>query len=377
MRNARTNPEPRRRFFPGSRRRASRNAAAVAAARQRGATTVATAASIAAVVATAALVIDVGQLLVTKAELQMVADLSAKSAARELARVYAGGGRPDPTTDTLTASEHDQVAAAADRRGQRNTAGTVPISVPAADVEIGRWDVSTGRLLPGGFGVNAVQVVARRDDTSNGEVRMLLPGVFGRTSVAMQATAAARISGIRYLPRGTADFPVAIAKAWYRMHDSPCEAGNRITFQPTGTAEGCVGWHTFETEPANAEALKSILDGLRTGAFVSPEIDVDQTRFIFNGGTVTSAINEVSKLYDAKKNAEGELPVLIPVYDRDDCGNPNGWIRIIGVARAVITNVELGGDKRIEARVECDVVELGESGGPDFGVLSAGPELMR
>ena len=88
-------------------------------------------------------------------------------------------------------------------------------------------------------------------------------------------------------------------------------------------------------------------------------------------------MNELQQLYNAKKDSKGELPVLIPVYDRDDCANPNGWIRIIGVARAVVTSVTNGAEKRIEARVQCDVVELGESGGRDFGVLSAGPDTVH
>jgi hypothetical protein len=206
---------------------------------------------------------------------------------------------------------------------------------------------------------------------------MFFPGVFGHASVGLEAQAASRMSGIRYVPKGTADFPVAIAKAWYATHASPCSTGNRITFYPTGTADSCAGWHTFNIDPASASDLKNILSGLRTGTYESPEIDVENTRFIFNGGVVASAMNELQQLYNAKKDANGEMRVLIPVYDRDDCANPNGWIPIIGVARAVVTSVTNGAEKRIEARVQCDVIELGESGGRDFGVLSAGPDMVH
>jgi len=344
---------------------------------QRGATSMVVACTIASSIAMAALVIDVGNLLATKAELQMVADLSAKSAARELARVYMTTGRADPLSDTLSLGEQAQVTAAADHRARRNSAGSVPITVASGDVEIGKWDMAKGTLLGAGFGVDAVKVRARRDEISNGMVAMLLPGILGRDSVPLVADAAAKLSGIRYLPAGTADFPVAIAKAWYRTHASPCSTGNTITFYPTGSADGCAGWHTFTDDPANGATLKSILDGLRLGTFVSPAIDTDNTSFIFSGGTITSAIAEAINLYEAKKDANGELAVLLPVYDRDDCSNPNGWIRIIGVARAVITHIETGADKRIEARVQCDVVDIGESGGTDFGVLAAGPDLVR
>lgn len=344
---------------------------------QRGSTSIVVAISTTAVVAASALVIDVGNLLVTKAELQMVADLSAKSGAHAIAQVYMSSGREDPATDTLSISEMAQVRAAAQRRSTRNSAGSVAISVASSDIRIGKWDDQTGTFVEGNVGVNAVQVTARRDDVSNGEVPMFFPGILGRTSVGLEASSSSRISGIRYLPKGTADFPVAIAKAWYAGHSSPCSTNNKITFYPTGTSDSCAGWHTFETEPANASALKGILDGLRLGTWESPEIDVTHTQFIFSGGVVASAMNELEKLYNAKKNAKGEMPVLIPVYDRSDCGNPNGWIPIIGVARAVVTKVDSGSDKLVEARVQCDVVEFGESGGRDFGVLSAGPDMVH
>jgi hypothetical protein len=344
---------------------------------QRGSTSIAVAMSSMVVVGMSALVLDIGQLVVTKAELQMVADLAARSGSHELARVYMSAGRADPVSDTLTASEMEQVRAAAQRRSIRNSAGAVAISVESSDIRIGKWDDASGRFVPTNVGVNAVEVVARRDDVKNGKVSMFFPGVLGQTSVGLLANSASRLSGIRYLPKGTADFPVAIAKAWYATHASPCSTGNRITFYPTGTADSCAGWHTFDIDPAAASDLKNILSGLRNGTYLSPEIDVENTKFIFNGGVVASAMNELAQLYNAKKDAKGEMPVLIPVYDRDDCANPNGWIRIIGVARAVVTSVTNGAEKRIEARVQCDVIELGESGGRDFGVLSAGPDTVH
>ncbi|MFN2377506.1 MAG: TadG family pilus assembly protein [Candidatus Binatia bacterium] len=344
---------------------------------QKGSTTVAVAISMVAVVSATALVIDIGNLKVIEAELQTVADLAAKSAAQELARVYISEGREDPLTDTLTATEKFRISDAADRRARINSAGGTSIVLPGSDVTIGKWNDQSGAFEAATYGVNAVQVTARRDETSNGIVNMFFAGVFGTEGVPVQAGAASRLSGIRYLPKGTADFPVAIAKAWYAAHASPCTTGNKLTFHPTGSAQGCVGWHTFEKTPANAAELKSIVKGLRLGTFVSPEIDITKSTFEFTGGTLSSVLGEVMDLYNAKKNAKNELPVLIPVYDRDDCSNPSGPIRILGVARAVITHVDTGGDGRIEARVQCDVLPLAESGGPDFGVLAGGPDLVR
>ncbi|HYC56014.1 MAG TPA: TadG family pilus assembly protein [Candidatus Binatia bacterium] len=345
--------------------------------RERGGTSIGVAGTLAGSMAMAALVIDGGQIFVTHAELQTVADLAAESATRELARVYMDEGREDFLTNSLTPAEKVRIAAAADARARQNSAGGVSIGVDSQDVQIGRWDNKTGQFIETNEKVDAVQVRARRDDGSNGQVPALFAGVIGRAGFPVRAGAAARISGVSYLPPGTADFPVAIAKAWYAGKQSPCSTDNTITFYPTDSPEGCAGWHTFNEDPANSAKLRSILTGLRKGTFVSPEIDVQNTQFIFSGGTITSAINELKDLYDAKKDGNSEMRVLIPVYDSDNCNNPNGWIRIIGVARAVITKVIVAPEKRIEARVQCDVVEMGESGGPDFGVLAAGPDLVR
>lgn len=333
--------------------------------------------TLAAVVAVAALVINVGQVLVTQAELKTVADLAAKSAAQELARVYTRVGRTDPQSDTLTSLEASSIATAADRRGRKNQAGSTAIAIASSDVHLGRWDEASRAFVASTVGVDAVEVTARRDSNTNGLLSLLFPVVFGRSTVPVQAQSAARLSGIRYLPAGVADIPIAISSYWYTTHASPCTANNRITFYPTGTADSCAGWHTFEQDPSSAAALKSILKGLRTGTYVSPAIDVSNTRFIFNGGVVATAMDDMLDLFNAKKNANGEMKVLLPVYEGQDCANPNGWIKIVGVARAVITNVVSGSDKLVEARVECDVVPLGASGGRDFGVLAAGPDLAR
>ena len=120
---------------------------------ERGATSIAVALSSAVVVTVSAVMLDVGQLLVTKAELQMVADLAARSGTHELARVYMSAGRQDPTSDTLTASELEQVRAAAQRRSVRNSAGAVAITVASSDIRIGKWEDATGRFIDTNVGV--------------------------------------------------------------------------------------------------------------------------------------------------------------------------------------------------------------------------------
>lgn len=345
---------------------------------ERGVTTVTVVSSMGTIAAVTALAINVGQLMVTRTELQTVADLASKSATQELSRVYMTAGRGDPLTDTLSSAEFQRIATAATQRALKNTAGAVNIAIAPADIQVGKWSDLTGNQGEGYFGPDSVKVVARRDEKANGVVGLLMPGLLGASEMGMSVSATSRLSGIRYAPPGTADFPVGIGKAWFANHNSPCEVNNnRITLYPTDTADSCAGWHTFETEPASAAAMRHILDGLRTRTWTSPAITVFQTEFMFSGGTVASAFRELENLYDVRKNAKGEMNVLIPVYDREDCSNPQGWIRIIGVARAVVTKVISGNDKLIEARVECGVIENVEGGGADYGLLAAGPQLVR
>jgi hypothetical protein len=346
--------------------------------RQRGASGLTATGSLAITLGLAALVVDTGHLLVTQAELQATADLAAASGARELGRVFLEEGREDPASDRLSDAERLRITSAANYRSERNSAGQVPISVVPGDVEFGRWNDSNSQFIRTTTGVTAVRVTTRRDDVANGRLPALLARVFGRDDFALQATAGARLSGIRYLPPGKADFPVGIAKAWFSYYDTPCAVSNSISFYPTGTPRGCAGWHTFTSDPSNAAKLRYIIEGLREGTYLSPEVRVDETEFIFTGGTVDSALEELAELYDHKKNAAGEMAVLIPVYDRDDCSNPSGPIRIIGMARAVITGVSTSGwQKHIDARVQCDVIDYGQGPGTDYGTLVAYPDLVE
>ncbi|HYC53835.1 MAG TPA: pilus assembly protein TadG-related protein [Candidatus Binatia bacterium] len=331
-----------------------------------------------AILGMAALVIDVGYVVLTRTQLQNIADAGGISGSRELARVYDDLG---PTGDyrkhTLTGSQKARVLANINEFAQQNDAAGKSISIDAGDVVFGTYDKSTGTITATDKGAEVVQVRARRDETANGAVSTLLASVLGVDTFQVSASAAnAGVTAASAMPPGTGDVPIGISKAWFTARDSPCGTDSGIKFHPTNSTVGCAGWHVFTEPTASASKLRSVIDGLRTGTFTAPAVTANATYFNFTGGTVSSAYDEFEELYEAKKDASGNWRVNVPVYDYPDCKNPHGEIKIIGFARAKIYNVT---KHSIDANVECDVVEFGTGDGTAdyFGVAVGRPRTIQ
>jgi hypothetical protein len=333
----------------------------------------------------AALGIDSGYMMVSKAEIQNVADVSSNSGALELARVYGDlGNDTDFKYYTLSSADKTRVVNQINAFSKQNEAAGQPIQIAPSDAEFGHYDGNN--FVQSDTGVRSVRVKARRDENVNGVVTTLMASVLGRDNFSVTGDSAGALSGAASLKAGKADVPIGIDESWFGLHDSPCGGDSRIDFHPTGTPQGCAGWHTFTSAPANASKLKSIIRGMKDGSFSSPEFQVGEDSFMFTGGTVNSALRDFEDLYQANKDAAGEWLVHLPVYASQDCSNPSGWIKIVGVAAATITNVTAsgGGSNKsssstgkagVEARVSCSITRFAEPGGPDFGTLSSRPQL--
>jgi len=232
----------------------------------------------------AAVAIDVGYGLVTKAELQNVADAGSMSGNATLVKIYTELGNVDYTKYTLTSDDRSRISSKVNEYTRRNEAGGVAITVAPSDIVFGKWD-SKGSFAPASTGVNAISVTARRDPTSNGAVSTLLAGALGVRTMSVRADAAAAgVSGLKVLPAGKGDIPVGIAKAWFTSKDSPCGQNSSIRFYPTGDLVGCAGWHVFTETPSSAAKLGSILGSLKNGTFSSPNTVADETYYNFTGG---------------------------------------------------------------------------------------------
>ncbi len=324
-----------------------------------------------------ALAIDVGYMMTTRAELQNAADAGALSAAHQLANTYATLGSIDRKNYVLTSGDKTLILNEAGKFTKQNKAAGVDILLKTTDLQYGTWSRSTGALTYVSTGVDAVRVTTRRDTSANGAVATLLGGVLGVDTFVASATSAAGLSGISEVPAGAGDFPVGISKHWFQGKDSPCQSPTEIQLYPTGSLAGCAGWHTFDSWPANAAKLRKILDDMKYGTFTSPQIIAGTTQFVFIGGTVATDFSNMQALYDKKKDASGQWLVHIPVYDSEDCSNPNDRITIVGFATARITQVLTAPDKLIKANVECGIMPMGKGNGTDYGTLAAAPSIIQ
>lgn len=348
---------------------------------EQGVTAILTAIVIVVLVAMASFTVDLGFAWVTQNELQNIADAAALAGTRQLGVVYAAlpPSQQNDKNRSLTDDEKAQILGSISTVGSLNYAGGMKgIAIdPATDVQIGTWDFSTKSFTSTLVRPTAVMVTARRDGNLNGPISTSFANVMGFSSLNVLATATAALGPLGSMPPGAGGLPVGISKKWF---DEGHACGDSIKFHPTGTLEGCAGWHTFTDGPANASNLRKVLNGLESDSYTSPEIIAGQTKLEFTGGTLASVFDDMKALYDAKKDANGEWDVKIPVFDSDDCSNPSGPITIVGFATATVTQVVQVPDKQIIAKVTCDEIvdgrPGGSMGGSGFSPLSTVPALV-
>ena len=373
----------------------------------KGATIVLVAILLVVIIGVAALAIDVGNLVATKGELQRIADGAALAGAGELGEQYQTKG-----CDAISVSD---IANRASEVAVQNVADSKNITLNSGDIVWGCWDLEEHNFTPFGEGdcscsplPNAVKVTARRDSEANTPVDTFFAGVLGPDTVGLRATAIAALSG----PSEASDLPipVGISSAWFDEDKWAAEGtafcDQPLKFYPTGTLDGCAGWHQYSSgtdspegcvdgwtdyvgTPANAEKLSNLLEYLAL-----PDSDPDYCPppggntgdlYAYTGGTVASAFPEMKNLFDAKKAYDPDYPefpdgvwkVGLPVYASADCSNPHGEISTAGFTTAVITEVIEAPDKTINAIVVCDEIIPGHGGGGAFGGLGSIPGLVQ
>ena len=150
-------------------------------------------------------------------------------------------------------------------------------------------------------------------------------------------------------PPGTVNAPFGISEDWF---NGVAQCGSEIKFHPTSTA-GCAGWHNFDEGSHSASAIKSTIDGIADGSFVSPEIIPGVTQFTFSGGNIASAFPNLQALYNQEAVA-GDWYVTIPVYEANGCANPSNMMTIVGYAKAKVTAILGPPAKTIKSEVQCD-----------------------
>ena len=335
----------------------------------KGAVSLLMALSAAILLGVSALAVDLGNAWMVRQELRNAADAAALAGAGQLGQIYLGLSADDQRDYYLTTDDLGAIVGQVQSLTPKSYAGGTTLNFNAADIIVGQWNSTTKTLTPvpvdtpGSLQPTAVQVRVGRDGSGNQPLSTFFAGVLGVNSMNIDAPATAALTTISSSAPGGIGAPIAISQAWL----SGGNCGGNIKFYPTGDIDGCAGWHSFTDPNSSASNLNNIIQGLEDGSFVAPEALVGQTLFEFNGGTVASIFNVFESLYDAKKDADGNWRILIPVYNSLDCSNPTGPIMIVGFVTATIYQVTGAPSKIINAIVECDTFGSGRGDGSTGG----------
>jgi hypothetical protein len=325
----------------------------------------------------AALAIDVGYLMAARNELQNVADAAALAACRELGeQYYLGHEINEPSINSVAMDV-----------AEKNNVARQPVIISEGSIEIGWWDPDSNEFYPIKpehiwYKKNSVRVTASRDDSQNGKITTFFARVLGIDAVSLSARATAALTGASELPEGES-IPVGISNHWfdYEGWEDDGFCNQPIKFYPTGTIEGCAGWHTFEEDPASANTLRNILEGMLDGD-PSPEMETGH-ELVFIGGNVASALCNPDQVdfeelwLAADKNIDGDWVVRVAVYEMGDCSNPTGEIPILGFTTAYIHSVECQPTQEINATVKCDEITDARGGGGMYGTFGRIPGLVE
>lgn len=324
-----------------------------------------------------AAVIDIGHALVARNELQNVSDSAALAGTRALGFIYEGMTTAQQQAYVLTGGDQAIVEAAVQTAANANSAAGVAITINQPDIQIGIWNPATRTLTPTVNQPKSVRVLSRRDASANGVISTFLANVVGMSSVSVGAVATADMTAVGKTAPGQLDVPFAISEYYFTQFG----CGDSIKFYPNdGTPQACSAWHTFDQSPANANRLRTIINGMiPIGAPYQSPATAPGDSLNFINGNVASAFPNLINLFNAKKDANGNWDVFVPVYQSPDCTPPNGAIPIIGYAEARITNVQGSPNHLISATIMCNIFEGQTSGGgPPFGpVLSTIPGLVE
>lgn len=389
-------------------------------------------------VGVAAFAIDFGYRHVVRNELQNAADAAALAATRELGTIYQGLRYADQQTYVCNPADIKPIAQEA---GLKNYAGNVSnLTVNSGDVVIGDWDftASAGDPLTATLNQpNAVRVTARRDGSANGPISTFFARIFNVDTMGISARATAALSGQSTAEPGEIELPIGISRWWFDNH----ACNDVIAFSPANDPDSCAGWNTFDSLPSNDNKIRTILNGglespqtiagqsdysfiggdlsvqtfnAMMSAFQSHGYDVSApespildlvsgepmtdatgsgqevslcesvngglTECFYNDGSLNPDSNGTAATYpDGTSRNLHEWPTTVPVYDRNDCSNPNQTIKIVGFAYVLVNDVVGPPDKNIRAKVLCNFIEADDTrgGGGNYGTLGSVPGLVE
>lgn len=338
--------------------------------RTRGNVAIVVALSMVALIAVAAVAVDLGALRVWQVELHNAAEAGA----------HAGAARLDGTAEGMDAARAFAVATAG-----ANSAAREAVRIEEGDVALGAWTGAAFVAEDDPAFVNAVRVVARRDDLDAFFARLL-----GRDALATADVAIAVSGG----PRQSA-CPLPIAVPACALDEVVATCNVDASFNDAGADDA--GWALLGDVRPSASALRDAVEDC------DPAGTADVLSM--NNGAVASAAQALAEAVAAQPTfwdagAWGPLPprsprsgIPVAAYGRvlerhvmvfedpTGCANPsfNGTaVPVLGFATAVVYDVETTGPvdtREVRMRVVCETTEE-PGGGGWFGTWSR-PHLVE
>jgi hypothetical protein len=315
------------------------------------------------------------------------------------------------------------------------------MTVRVQDIAIGQWDGDS--FTPTLDQPDAVEVITRRDGTANGPVTTFFARILGIEEGAVSAIATAALSGQGTADEGEIELPIGISKWFFRdpnqafcddeivfhpSNDPLSCAGwtswdygsNDITlrrildevdgYESPGTVAndtyfnfigGDLSQPTFEALLNLFQRKGHDVDGNWDYLLTDPNdplswvthADPDVDYYTVDENGVVHFPKKPVELYEVDNQGNpvrAEYPdgternwhrwdTTIPVYDRDDCSNPNQSILIVGFAPIELRDVLNAPDKLVKGIVRCDYIDPlpSRGGGGEFGIKGSIPGLVR
>jgi Flp pilus assembly protein TadG len=371
-----------------------------------------------------ALAVDLGYFLVTRNEVQNVADYAALAATRQLGAIYQGLPGEEQETFFCDQGCQDLLEGVAQEVATKNRAGGQAMTVRVEDVLIGQWNLGT--FTETNDWPDAVQVVARRDEVANGPVATFFARVLGIDEGGVTAMAIAAMTGQGTAGPGDLELPIGIS-AYFFQPGAFCDQD--IQFYPTNDPASCAGWTSWEYGSNDAVIRKILQENDR---YPSPGTTAGESVFNFTGGTLSEptfdALLSLFQNYGSATRADGEFLIDpddggrvtaaeaaanpskygavelwedegagvqaeypdgmlrylhkwetgVVVYDRLDCSNPNQSIKIVGFAQIELVDVLNAPDKLVRGVLICNRVSGGDNrgGGGNYGTKGPIPGLV-
>jgi hypothetical protein len=241
--------------------------------------------------------IDLGYIVMVRAELQNAADAAALAGVEQLqqpfVQFYSPGVSPSAQFSIFNAATTDSTTTTspictAQRFAAANRAGGVSVTLPVSDISFWYWD-GTNPKVPASYSStsasqfpNTVTVVTRRDNVANGPLGLFFGQIFGISTSTLTATASATIfagdvSTLQSIPGVQAHIlPVALdMNMWANFAQSGVSPdGNTYTgpngnpqiqiYPYPGNAPGSFGLVDTGAPANNAPAFRNWIDSGET-----------------------------------------------------------------------------------------------------------------